>query len=342
MMHYLWPVCAGISVSIICIVVLSLVAEKINLLDEPDERKSHEVPTPVVGGIAVYLAVLSYAYVFGLESTPLWILASGAILVVVGSMDDMFGLTVRVRVVAQITAACTVMYGSGLWLKNFGLEDFGISWIPIWLSLGVTAFAVVGLTNSFNMVDGIDGLAASQLLVSLLVMVLTSVATAQNIPQPEWLILLASSVLAFLGVNLGITSLRKVFLGDSGSLFLGFSLSWVLIYYSQKPVSVIHPVAALWCVAYPAWDTLAAISYRLSAGKSPFASDRKHLHYLLLDLGYSPRHALVYIICGSFFVSSMGVSITYLVSPVVGLLAFIVFLFVYALILVLSLSRKCC
>jgi len=120
-----------------------------------------------------------------------------------------------------------------------------------------------------------------------------------------------------------MTPLRKVFLGDAGSMLLGFVMGWTLIYCSQEPISAIHPVAALWCVATPVWDTVIVIARRFKNRRSPFESDRNHLHHMLVDLVMKPRLALVVILSGSATVGALGVMLTYLTSPLLSLIAFV-------------------
>lgn len=130
--------------------------------------------------------------------------------------------------------------------------------------------------------------------------------------------MLFSAVFAFWLVNMSLTPLKRVFLGDSGSLLLGFTMSWLLIYYTQEPINLVEPIAALWCVTLPVFDTVVVIARRLKNGFSPFRSDRNHLHHLLVDQGVRPSIALALILVGSIIVNAAGITVTFMVNPLIG------------------------
>lgn len=159
------------------------------------------------------------------------------------------------------------------------------------------------------------------MLTGLVLVAATTLYITGAVPQLEWFIALLSSVLVFFMVNTNMTRLRKVFLGDAGSLLLGFVMGWPLIYCSQEPISAIQPVAALWCVAIPVWDTIIVIARRFKNRCSPFEPDRNHLHHVLVDLGMKPGVALVVILSGSATVGAFGVMLTYLTAPLLSLIA---------------------
>jgi undecaprenyl-phosphate alpha-N-acetylglucosaminyl 1-phosphatetransferase len=308
---------AGVA-AFLLIVVLTPFADRLRLLDRPNLRKSHQAPVPMVGGIAIYLVLLAS---FVLMDPPLkagWFLFALTLLVATGLLDDVFGLGVKTRIAAQCLASVVMIFGAGLSIQSLGLgipNDGALGLVGI----GLTLFAVVGLTNGFNMVDGIDGLAAGHLMIGLLCLVGIQVWAVNTVHQAEWLSLLFSAVFAFWLVNMSLTPLKRVFLGDSGSLLLGFTMSWLLIYYSQAPIGVVEPVAALWCVTLPVFDTLVVIARRLKNGRSPFSPDRNHLHHLLVDQGASPRVALALILVISLGVNVVGICVTHNFGAWVGL-----------------------
>jgi len=315
------PVLAGLA-SLVFILVLTPFAERLRLIDEPDHRKRHGASVPMVGGIAIYLVILSAMMVLDPPQKLSWLMLSVSVMVAVGALDDAFGLGVKTRFAAQVLASVLMVAGGGFWIQSLGFEFVGLGSIAPWLGIVFTVFAVVGLTNGFNMVDGIDGLASGHMLIGLATVGLTLFGVHGNVHQIEWLVVLFSTVFAFWLVNLSLTPLKRVFLGDAGSLLLGFIMAWTLIYYTQKPVALLHPMVALWCVTIPVFDTVVIIARRLKNKRSPFAPDRNHLHHLLVDLGIQPRVTLALILVISISLNAFGVWITYAISPVASLVAY--------------------
>lgn len=293
--------------TIILIFALYPCAKKIGLMDEPDHRKHHHRSTPLIGGLAIYLALL---ITLGFRDIPLpnqtaFILAS-TLLVCVGLIDDYKGLGVRIRLVAQITAVLIMTEIADIKIVNLGdLLGFGtINLGPF--STVFTVFAVVGGINAFNMIDGIDGLAGSLTLVSL-----GSIAAVswyfQELALLYYCIVFIASIIAFLLFNLRIfgRSNGAIFLGDTGSTLLGFTVCWLTIYASEEAHRIIKPATVLWIMALPLFDSICIMSRRISKGKSPFAPDRNHLHHILAAADFTTNQTLLIML---FF--SVGLSIT--------------------------------
>lgn len=315
------PALVGLS-TLFFILVLTPFAERFRLLDRPDHRKRHHTPVPMVGGLALYLVILSAMMILDPPPKLSWLMLSVSILVAVGALDDAFGLGVRVRFASQILATSIMIAGGSFWIGSFGFELWGLDAVVGWLGIPITIFAVVGLTNGFNMVDGIDGLASGHMLVGLGSICLTLYLTRGQVYQLEWFVTLMSAVFAFWLVNLSLTPLKRVFLGDAGSLLLGFVMAWTLIYYTQEPVALMHPVAALWCVTIPVFDTLVVISRRIKNRRSPFSPDRNHLHHLLVDMGMKPGAVLGLILGLAIVVNAIGIWVTYASSPLASLITY--------------------
>jgi len=187
----------------------------------------------------------------------------------------------------------------------------------------LTLFAVVALTNAFNMVDGIDGLASGHALVAL-----ASIAIAQSLVSDAHnyaeLAIIFAATLAFWLVNMTLTPLKKVFLGDAGSLVLGFMIAWLLVRSSQGEQRSMEPVMTLWCVAVPILDTVLVVANRLRKGRSPFAPDRGHIHHILIDSGVPRYRALSLMLLGGASLNVMGLMIVASWGQLAGLLAFLV------------------
>ena len=311
---------AGVA-AFVLILILAPFADRLRLLDRPDLRKSHQAPVPMVGGLAIYLVLLASFILIGPPLKAGWFLFALTLLVATGLLDDAFGLGVKTRIAAQSLATAVMVFGAGLSIQWVGLGIPGDGALGL-MGVGLTLFAVVGLTNGFNMVDGIDGLAAGHLMIGVLCLAGIQVWAYDSVYQAEWLSLLFSAVFAFWLVNMSLTPLKPVFLGDSGSLLLGFTMSWLLIYYTQAPIGLIEPVTALWCVTLPVFDTLVVIARRLKNRRSPFSPDRNHLHHLLVDQGASPRVALAVILGASLVVNAAGIVVSSMFGAWSGLAAY--------------------
>jgi UDP-GlcNAc:undecaprenyl-phosphate GlcNAc-1-phosphate transferase len=190
------------------------------------------------------------------------------------------------------------------------------------------------------MCDGIDGL-ASGLVLSFLVSLSASLyALHGQVLHWEWLGILFVTVLAFFLVNMSAFPVKKVFLGDGGSLLLGFIVSWIAIFYSQDPVGLISPILVAWFVAIPVLDVLHVVCRRIRCGVSPFSADRAHLHHLLARQAGADRIASFILIIAALVISFVGFGLYYFLSPLVSLLAFIFCLLVIVICLQLVESAE--
>lgn len=275
----------------VAIVVLRRFAKPLGLVDHPSERKHHTGSVPLVGGLAIFIGVLAGAlYYSGFSTFITVLLGTSGVLVVLGALDDRFDLSVRLRLLVQTIVILAMIAGTGVYVHTLG-HIGGYNLELGWLGIPLTVVAVIGLLNAFNMMDGIDGLAGSLTLVSIAAIALFA-GTSSLRGSLVLVALLASAALPYLAANLGFMG-RKIFLGDAGSVLVGYLLAWTLIRLSQEPGTHLSSVDVLWCVALPVLDTIAVMYRRLRQGKSPFKPDRGHIHHLLLDAGLSPRRALM-------------------------------------------------
>src|SRR5690606_32615579 len=239
-------------------------------------------------------------------------LASGAVLVVVGALDDRFGLDVRLRMVIEAMAATLMVFGAGLWISNLGnLLGVGQIHMPIWLGYPFTLVAVFGILNAMNMIDGMDGLAGGISLMALLILLclMPPDATVHGLAP-----LLLGGLLAFLLCNLQILPfMPKIFLGDAGSKLLGLALVWFLILAAKNPNLAeggMAPATALYLVGLPLFDMVATTIRRGRRGVSPFQPDRTHIHHILQGLGWRPRRVILVILGLALAINLLGVAFT--------------------------------
>lgn len=280
-------------VSVISIRLGMLVMYHFGILDHPGGHKQHAVSTPFVGGFGVLTVLISAIYcthlfVPNMSLHPLRSMAlGGVILFLTGLADDIWRLNFRTRLVIEASVAMVMIYLGGVELWSLGQLVFENEIELGWLAVPFTVFATVGLINALNMIDGIDGMSGALSFISLgFVAVLAGLAGNQR-----YLLLtiaVMGGVAGFLYFNLRYPSNRraKVFLGDNGSMLLGFVFAWLFIALSQGEQKAMTPVTALWLFSIPLMDTLSVMLRRIWRGKSPFQADRNHLHHLFLRAGY--------------------------------------------------------
>jgi len=333
MLFYLAVLVFAFVASFSAIKVLKPLAVKIGLTDKPNVRKAHKGEIPLVGGISVYLGLFCTGIVF-IVVEPLHVefliyLFASLLMVIIGALDDRFDLSVKIRILAQVVIASIMMFTAERALFNLGdLFSFGE------ISLGyfaypITIFAVLGAINAYNMIDGIDGLIGG---VSLATFVpLTIIFYMAGDVEVAFFCLLCTAVLApYLLHNLQLTrfSSKKIFMGDAGSMFIGFTVIWLLAIGSQGDAlgsaPYFSPVAALWFIALPLMDMAAIIMRRIKKGGSPFAADRDHLHHIFMRAGFNSTQTLIFITCIAFMLSMIGVFTTlYSIPDWIQLVAFI-------------------
>jgi UDP-GlcNAc:undecaprenyl-phosphate GlcNAc-1-phosphate transferase len=283
--------------------VVKILASKLNAFDMPNDRKVHSQPIPRLGGLAIYIGFLA-ALVFAMivsnflgvminPGTIFGILAGGTLLVGIGIIDDIRGLRPTTKLIWQIVAAFIVIY-SGVEI-SFITNPFNGIW-PIGIyAVPLTLLWIVGLTNAINLIDGLDGLATGVTAISALTLFFVALRTHQ-IGAAFLMLALGAAALGFLRFNF---SPAKIFLGDSGSLFLGFILASSSVIGVLKTTLVVALIVPVLILGVPIFDTLFAIGRRLKNRKSPFEADNKHIHHMLLRAGFNTREAVlsIYIAC---------------------------------------------
>lgn len=291
-------------------------ARSIGLIDRPGDRKQHRGRIPLVGGLCFFVGTLAgLAYLGYLDRFVISLMAGAVVIVVAGALDDAYDMSVQARLFVEAGATLLVIALSGIYVRNLG--EFAIVGDPFGLGpfgIPFTIVAVVGLINAFNMLDGIDGLAATVAMICIGAILLFD--EAHSAPSVLFLLqVLFAALIPYLCVNMGWPDGRKIFMGDAGSTLIGFLLAWSLIYLSHPRVARMAPVDVMWCVALPVMDTLSVMYRRLRKGGSPFRADRTHLHHLLLDAGMSPRMTLLCmaIMCGAL--ALFGYSLRKLPEP---------------------------
>lgn len=292
--------------------VISL-AHKLNAIDVPKEkRRVHKKPTPLIGGLAIFYGFIVSVLCFAvLDRETAGILIGSVIIVIVGMIDDITDMRAIVKLLCQIIAAAIVVY-SGVRIQHFA-NPFS-AWIGppyivlnYWISVAITIFWIVGVCNAVNLLDGLDGLAVGVSSIASVCMLALTLIT-QNANTAIIIAAVAGAGFGFLPYNFNPA---KIFMGDTGALFLGFILACVSIQGFLKLSAIISFAIPIIVLGLPIFDTLFAIVRRLLKGQSPMSPDRGHLHHRLLDMGFSQKQtvAILYTLTTVLCLTAVVVSI---------------------------------
>jgi len=336
MLFIIPALCVAFFSSIFAIKVLLPLAPQIGLIDYPNDRKNHHGAIPLIGGISIFTGVLIASSLFVEQNQLLNLyLISSALLVFIGTMDDIYDLNVAPRIIFQGLVGAIMVFGGEVYISNLGdlilLGDISIGMYGIVF----TMLACIAAINAFNMIDGIDGLAGSMSIVSILsIAILTLLADSQRDILLPLIIVVAIIPYLFYNVSRRNPRGKKIFMGDAGSMFMGLTVIWLLTLgtqHSDTQEAAFRPVTALWIIAVPIMDMFAIMIRRIRKGVSPFKADNGHLHHICMRLGYSSRQSLWVITSISIILAVIGIMGEYFkVKESVMLLLFIAFFVVYS------------
>ena len=261
---------------------------RLGFTDRPGPRKVHSVPVPRVGGIAMAVGILVPALLMLQIDAPLRGLLLGVVvLLAVGIWDDRVELSARTKLIGQVIAVSLCIGIGDLHVESFTVGERFV--LPQAVSWVLTFVFLLGVTNAVNLSDGLDGLAAGMALLCFCALALLGVAGG-NSAVVTLALIESGAILGFLRFN---THPARVFMGDSGSQVLGFTIGVLAIRVTQGESATVSAALPLFLVGMPIIDTLAVIAHRLRKGRSPFSSDRNHLHHRLLGFGLSHGEAVI-------------------------------------------------
>lgn len=331
--------------TLIFIPIIKKLAVRLNLVDKPNYRKIHATPVPLVGGISIAFAALITLAISGnrlevfMEYLP--ILTSGLTLLIVGVIDDKTDLSAKYKFAIQLLLAFIIALSGTRITSLYGL--LGIYDIAVWMQYALTIVVIAGVVNAFNLMDGVDGLVGGLSLLGFTMFLIASIFYKDYFLGVLSVVFIGA-IIGFLRFNL---SKNKIFMGDSGSLFLGF----VLVTLGIQLMSKQHlnkennfAYGLLILVAFfsiPVLDSIRVYMGRMKKGNSPFSADKSHLHHLLLTAGLTHKKITIAIVllCMSLFFIEFGLiaffSITLIIVSVM-----IIFWAVVKIILLINLLHE--
>ena len=299
----------GFIISFAATPIVKFFAEKVGAIDMPGEaRRVHNHPIPRMGGLAIFLGFLLSVLLFVPMSRPLeGVLLGSVIIVATGAVDDVVSLKAWVKLLLQIAAACVaVYYGVRIEvlgnLNIFSSNDYVT--LASW-SVPITVLWIVGITNSVNLIDGLDGLAVGVSTISSLTMLVIALLVADS-SVAVVLAALVGACIGFMPYNLNPA---KIFMGDTGSLLLGYVLATMSVLGLFKFYALVSFAVPVLAIAVPLFDTIFAFFRRLIHGQNPMHPDRGHFHHRLIDMGLSQKQA---------------VAVLYTISAILGLAAVVI------------------
>lgn len=304
-----WVAAALITAMVVALIatpVVKSLAFKVGAVDVPkDGRRMHDHPIPRMGGLAIFFGFLLSVLMY-VEVTPQLrgMLLGGVIIMVLGIFDDIYALGAKLKLAVQIVAALVaVLFGNVIQiLSNPNVFSQSPWWDLGWLAVPATVLWIVAITNAVNLIDGLDGLACGVSTISSMTMLVISLAVADG-PVAVIMAALAGGCIGFLPYNLNPA---KIFMGDTGSTFLGFILAVMSIQGLFKFYTIISFAVPFLMLGLPIFDTCFAFIRRIAHGQSPMHPDRSHVHHRLIDMGFNQKQA---------------VAVLYIISAILGLCA---------------------
>lgn len=291
----------AMSVTMALIPMLMRVAERFQVVDVPEPRKVHTRPVPRIGGVAMVAGAFAPLLYWIQGGSTLHAYLAAALLVVgFGVWDDRVTLGYLPKFVGQLVAAVIVVTWGGVLIHSVTVAERVE--LPTALSVPLTVLFIVGITNAINLADGLDGLAGGTTLLSCCAIALLGLSAGDRFVTTV-AIVLSGSLLGFLRYN---TYPARIFMGDGGSQFLGFTIAVIAVLLTQGETATLSAALPLLLLGVPIIDTLMVMTQRLLERRSPFSADKNHVHHRLLSLGFDHHEAVIviYLLQGALFVTA--------------------------------------
>ena len=320
--------------------VISKIAVKNKIIDQPGFHKIHQVAKPLLGGIAIFIVFAGAIFVFlPMDTKILSLITATVILVTTGLLDDIYNIKPFLKLAGQTAASVTVVvWNRGLYFVMIDyFERFNIPEIVV---LVLIIGWIVMMINAFNLIDGIDGLAVGTAAIIFLAMALLSVIEGGRPNILGVQLIGAGACLGFLIFNFNPA---KIFMGDTGSMLLGFILATTHLFTIKYPFSAQLVLGSMFIFAYPALDISYTIFRRLCCTVSIFKADQGHIHHILLSLGFSVRKTVLLIYLANIIFAALAVVLLTLQIPAPFILLIGIATIIFVIILfikLLTISRK--
>ena len=323
----------GIAIAFICAFCISVtttpvirtLAFKFQITDVPkDGRRMHKKEMPLAGGVAIWLAFTIGVLIFCKPTSATYAMLLGNLIIVItGIIDDKFNMNAFIKLFLQIVAAIVAVMG-GIRIEQFNLFghtiEFGV-WAP-----AVSVIWIVALCNAINLIDGLDGLSCGISTISATTLLLTLIGTDTDVSVICMIVILVGSCMGFLPFNFNPA---RIFMGDTGALFLGYTLAVLSIQGCFKLNGILSFWVPMLAFALPLADTTFAFARRILTGHSPFHPDRGHLHHKLIDKGFDQKHAvmILYAVSGILGIAAIMFSFGWNIRAIVVAVCAVVILF---------------
>ena len=293
---------SSLIISFLLIPGVKKLAQKIDALDYPGARRINKIPVPNIGGLAIWASFLITSFIFfEFNKTLFGILLGGSIITFVGFVDDLYHISPLLKLIFQILAAGVLLL-FGVQIEFITNPLGGMFYLGIW-GIPLTIIWVVSITNVVNLMDGLDGLAAGVSVIAVITVFFVSLQEGQNLAAVMALSLAGSS-LGFLYYNFHPA---EIFMGDSGSMFLGYTLASISVAGALKSATAITLVVPVLALGVPILDTLFAIIRRAYNGDPIAKADKGHIHHRLLALGWNQQEATLIVYVISIFLGIIAI-----------------------------------
>ena len=318
-------------ISLALIPIFKLPAEKFGLVDKPGGRKQHARTAALIGGPAIFFSFIATLLIFNIGDEYNGMLTATILLFLIGIIDDKYDISASIRLVLQTIIITGALWVDNVWIGPFELTntyslDFGLVAYPL------TVVVILALKNAINMLDGIDGLSSGVSLIALGFIIAISQYTNQ-IPVLMVSTTLFGAILGFWAFNYRFkwrTEGASVFMGDSGSMLIGFLIPYIAIKVSLVSDPMTSPSLLVWFVAIPVWDIITVVIRRVKTNKSPIKPGRDHIHHILMNAGLEIRQILHLVYLLSIAAGTAGMTMKYLgVNPIESYVFFVIALALY-------------
>jgi len=318
---YIATFAGSLGFTVILTPVVERLAVRCKCIDAPDARKVHCAPTPRWGGIAIAVSVIlsTVLALILFEDMRIFIssrlheglqglLIGGILITILGMLDDRFNLPAKLKLLGQIAIAI-IMIKFGIVITFFTVPFIGFIYLPVWFSWTISLLWIVGITNAINLMDGLDGLLAGVSAIFALLFFIVALLKGQ--------FLIALLMMALAGASLGFLRFNfnpaRIFMGDTGSLFLGLMYASLSIMGAFKVTTTAAMFIPMLILGIPIFDTSFAIFRRFMGGRPIFQPDKEHVHHQLLARGLTVRQAVIYIYALSGILGGIGLSLALII-----------------------------